>query len=115
MAAIPQGQGTSKVEPVQTELDWVTGSPEGRDYGPPGYVEIDYLTGEWWRKTTPIDQNTGWELINSGGGGGGNIIDFGDPPPGFKGKDGQQWRNRTNGNLWWYDAFTAAWYQDFSA
>jgi hypothetical protein len=46
--------------PTQTAPQWVLGSPEGRDHAPPGWVEIETVTGTWYRKTTPIALNTGW-------------------------------------------------------
>lgn len=49
----------------QTQLIWVSGSPEGRDYGTPGMFEIDVNTGIWWRKTTNQLLNTGWEQVSS--------------------------------------------------
>lgn len=59
--------------PLQTILSWVDDGPNGRDYAPPGYVEIDRLTGNWWLKTTAREYNTGWVLIGGSPG----------PPPSF--------------------------------
>jgi hypothetical protein len=53
-------------EPKQTGLSWVEGNPEGVYYGPPGYAVIDQDSGTWYRKTTPIELNTGWEEFSTG-------------------------------------------------
>lgn len=52
-------------QPIETLFDAVEGSPEARDYAAPGYVEVDLFTGILWRKTTPIEINTGWEQLFS--------------------------------------------------
>lgn len=44
-------------------MAWVNGPPNGRDYAPAGFVEIDSYTGNWYRKTTPVEYNTGWVLF----------------------------------------------------
>lgn len=49
--------------PLESILSWVDGSPQGRDYAPPGYVEIDRITSNWWLKTTTKEYNTGWVLF----------------------------------------------------
>lgn len=51
---------TAQVNPAQTEIDYVNGRPEGRDYASPGRIAVDVNTGVWWRKTTRIEYNTGW-------------------------------------------------------
>lgn len=53
--------------PTQTAPLWVIGSPEGRDYAPLGYFEIDARSGIWWRKTTCSEYNTGWVMVAGGG------------------------------------------------
>lgn len=53
--------------PKQTGLVWVLGPPEGRDFAPPGWVEIDATTGQWWKKTTRVEINTGWVEFGAGG------------------------------------------------
>lgn len=60
---------TNEQVPVQTALNWVDGTPEGRDYAPPGYVVIEKTFGTWYRKTTSIESNTGWEAFSSSAGG----------------------------------------------
>lgn len=76
--------------PVQSILSWVDGSPQGRDYAPPGYVEIDRVTGNWWRKTTRQELNTGWVLMaNSSGVGPGDYVEirYGPGAPSIPGED----------------------------
>lgn len=65
---------TSDRVPLQTEIAHVFGAPEGRDYAPAGYVEVDDITGYWWWKSTNETLNTGWQRIITGGA---------PPPPGF--------------------------------
>jgi len=50
--------------PTQTAPQWVFGNPEGRDHAPPGWVEIEIVTGTWYRKTTNITLNTGWIVMS---------------------------------------------------
>lgn len=57
----------------QTQLVWVSGAPEGRDYGPPGMFEIDQSTGKWYRKTTSSLLKTGWLEVSSSES---NLIDW---------------------------------------
>lgn len=79
---------TSDRAPIQTELFWVFGPPEGRDYAKAGSVEVDVTTGIWWWKSTNETLNTGWRQFATGGGGGGGSqinyvywLDTGPTPP----------------------------------
>lgn len=58
---------TSERTPFQTEILHVLGTPNGRDYAPAGFVEVDDLTGQWWRKTTDVTLNTGWVVFGGSG------------------------------------------------
>ena len=60
--------------PQQTELDNVRGSPEGLYAAPPGYVTVDYVTGNWWLKTTAQELKTGWKMFTAGGAGAGVLV-----------------------------------------
>jgi hypothetical protein len=97
-----------QIEPVQTELEWIEGSPEGVRQAPAGYFVIDFTTGNWWRKTTDATQDTGWVIIASGGAtGAGILIGIGDPTGAAN--DGTIYINRVNGELWYYDALAVVW------
>lgn len=52
--------------PLQSEIPSNSGSPEGREYGRPGRIYTDGISGSIWRKTSAEDQNTGWILISGG-------------------------------------------------
>lgn len=54
-------------QPRQTELLYIEGSPEGAFYGPPGFLVVDEISGEIYRKTTLQEYNTGWVILGSGG------------------------------------------------
>jgi len=68
-----QEQVTKQYAPL-----WVIGPPEGRDDGPPGYVEVDVLTGKWYRKSTNLGTKTGWLEFSTGSSSGG--IEFAEGP-----------------------------------
>jgi hypothetical protein len=103
MANVPDGNAaTNERQPTQTQLMWIDGSPEGVEFGPAGLVRVDYISGNWYRKGTTADLNTGWELMTSGGMGGGNFIGVG--PPDFPAPDGSRYTDRTNAGQYYYDA-----------
>lgn len=52
--------------PLQSQIPNESGSPEGREYGNPGRIYADGVSGSIWRKTTQIDVNTGWVLVSGG-------------------------------------------------
>ena len=54
--------------PQQTEFPRWRGNPEGVYYAPPGYVLMDWDTGEMYRKTTRQEFNTGWAITLELGG-----------------------------------------------
>lgn len=102
-----------ELPPIQTELIWIEGSPEGSYEAPAGFFVIDWTTGNWYRKTTPVTQNTGWVVVTTGGSGGGNIIGMGDPT-GIA-PDGAIYTDRLNGNQWYYDALSIVWVQNIGS
>lgn len=53
--------------PLQSQIDHIWGSPEGVEYGEPGRLIANQRDGKVYKKTTPVDENTGW--IEWGGGG----------------------------------------------
>ena len=46
---------------VKSELRFISGSPEGVEFGRCGEGVIDALTGDWWIKASPDDLKTGWK------------------------------------------------------
>lgn len=56
--------------PLQTEIVWIEGSPEGLVSAPVGYLVVDYKAGFLYIKQTPDAFKTGWlKLIGAGSGG----------------------------------------------
>ena len=49
--------------PIQSEFPQIFGSPEGRIFGPVGYVVIDARAGDMYIKRSSQDLNTGWKRI----------------------------------------------------
>lgn len=98
---------TQETQPSQTELRWVREIPEGIEYAPAGAVVIVQRTGDWYRKTTPVEYNIGWALFTTGGTAGGNIIR--DTDPFGTAADGTLWINRLTSNQWFYDAVAGSW------
>lgn len=67
---------TNLADPVtQTNPVQVVGPPEGRDYAPVGFIEVDTVTGIIWVKQTLPTYNTGWaQLASSPASGGTSVV-----------------------------------------
>lgn len=48
---------------LQSEIQWLRGSPEGRVKSPPGWLIVDEVIGTIYRKTTQVDSATGWDRL----------------------------------------------------
>lgn len=63
--------------PLQTEIVWIEGSPEGIVSAPVGYLVVDYRAGNLYIKQTPDSLKTGWLALGGGGSGGaGQIVQY---------------------------------------
>jgi hypothetical protein len=67
---------------LQSSIQWIDGSPEGRIHAPPGKLVIDGVTGNLYQKKTADLFDTGWVPIGVLGNG-----------------TGYRWKNVTTG-LW---------------
>lgn len=54
--------------PLQTEIVWIEGSPEGAVSAPVGYLVVDYRAGNLYIKQTPDTFKTGWLKLGGSGG-----------------------------------------------
>lgn len=101
-------------EPKQTELKWIKGNPEGLFYAPPGYLLIDQVSGDWYRKTTDQTLNTGWQKFSGGSPVAGILISNVDPDPASVASNGTLYINRMTAGIWFYDGATSSWYPLFA-
>src|SRR5262245_7623164 len=52
--------------PVQVEIPWHNGTPEGVLAAPPGHLVVDFIPGNLYIKQSAANLKTGWKLLSGG-------------------------------------------------